>query len=104
MTTNETFHDVLARVQRQRDAFEAAYTVLRRTQGKGEAADGKVTAMVDSSGALVSLVIDESLTQLPPRELARNILEAAQKASFASDSARRAAYHGLTSALRAHTG
>ncbi|WP_158307384.1 YbaB/EbfC family nucleoid-associated protein [Hoyosella subflava] len=104
VTAPQTFHDVLARVQRQRDALEDAVGKLSSHRGRGHAAEGKVTAEVDASGALVSLVIHESLTRLSATEVAGHILTAAQNASTASESARRAVLSTMASALGARTG
>ncbi|MCW4352372.1 YbaB/EbfC family nucleoid-associated protein [Hoyosella sp. YIM 151337] len=104
MSPQPEFQSVLARAQRQREALETAISTLQASRNVGKSADGRVVAEIDSSGALVSLVIDESLTRLSPREVANLIVAAAQSASSASESVRRAAFTNLASAFGPDTG
>ncbi|GGC65837.1 YbaB/EbfC family nucleoid-associated protein [Hoyosella rhizosphaerae] len=91
--------NVIQRVRAQRDALDDALRELTTRNCVGTSACGRVRAEVNSCGQLVDLALEESVTQLPGRQVSALIIEAANNAAAGASEARRAQFEALTRAL-----
>lgn len=63
------------------EALEAALYGLKQVRGRFTTEDGMVSAEVNSDGALVALSLAETVTSLPPAEVAQLIIWACRQAA-----------------------
>lgn len=97
---NDQVDAIVGRAQVRLEAIENARDGLNRLVGTAHSPDGRITAQVDGSGALVDLRLAESVCSMESRALAAAILTTVHEAAQIAGARRVAVMNELGAALQ----
>lgn len=98
--TEYQVEEIVERAQSRLGALESARDDLRGVVGAAQSPDGRITAYVDGTGALVDLRLAESVCGMDARKLSTAVLTTAHEAARVAAVRRAAMMDELRDALR----